>query len=349
MSAHREAETGRPILGLAARTRDWPAWRRHAGASVLAAVAFGGLLLLRQGLPGAHFMLFLPAVLLSAALFGRSASIWAVALSAILAAAFLLEPKGLGVADPIEALALVLFICAGLLIEFVVAELVREIDKLEHESTTVRAALARAVEEDRLKDLRLQDMSHRIKNDLQFLSTMLQVEARSLEEGNGRAALLSAASRIGVVSRVHSLLQHGGQPFVEMKPLIDNLCADLRVSLVGLRPIAIREDVEHFLLPLHVARSIALIANELVTNALKYAFPDDRLGTVQIRLARVGDEITLLVEDDGVGLPHSAGPCGSGFGQKLVRSLAHHLGGVFTIGDEPSGTRCELRFPAPAV
>lgn len=339
-----------PLLEVAKRTRAWPKWGRYAGAAALALIGYAVQLLLRDEIRPHFFALSLPAILVSATLFGGNAGAWSVALSAALIGYFLLEPPGFAIAHPVDAMALVLFIGTSLLLVFIIEENFEALRRLGVEEAAEREALARASEADRLKGLLLQEMAHRTKNDLQLLSSMLQIEGRALEEGRGRASLLSAASRISVVSRVHSLLHYGGAPRVEMQTLIDDLCADLRVSLVGMRPMALRAEVESGLLPLEAARSAALIVNELVTNAIKHAFPDDRPGTVTVRLTREGEMLRLVVADDGVGNPEAAEstPKGAGFGQRLVRSLAQQIGGALTIRAEPlSGTRCELRFPAP--
>jgi two-component sensor histidine kinase len=176
---------------------------------------------------------------------------------------------------------------------------------------------------------------------------MLQTEARALEDYNARASLLAASSRVAVVSRVYALLQHDGGRDVWMRPLIDDLCANLRLALIGERPIALRTEVADCALEVDEARAVALIVNELVVNALKYAFPDERAGTVKVRLTREGDDLALTVEDNGVG-PASTEAMGLGSGHKLVRSLGQQLGGAAII--EPGadrGLRCELRFPAP--
>ncbi|MBY6240699.1 sensor histidine kinase [Methylosinus sp. Sm6] len=338
------------LLAAAKRSRAWPKWMRYAGATALALLAFLVQLLLRQDFPPhLFFALALPAVLFSVTLFGGNPAAWSVAVSASLTGYFLLDPPGFAIAGPVDAMALVLFIGMSSLLIFVVEDLVRELDRATLDATAAKGALNSLSEADRLKDLLLQEMAHRTKNDLQFLSSMLQIEGRALEEGRGRASLLAAASRMSVVGRVHSLLQRGGCARVDMQPLIDDLCADLRVSLVGLRPIALRAEVEWGLLPVDAARSIALIVNELVTNALKHAFPDDRLGTVIVRLRRDEDMLHLLVEDDGVGLS-ATGPTSKdvALGQKLVRSLAQQLGGVLRIAPAEKGMRCELRLAAPA-
>jgi two-component sensor histidine kinase len=336
------------LLASSAQIRAWPKWRRYVGASGLVLLAFGAQILMRDEVPPHLFPLYFPAVVAAAILFGGNPAAWSVTLGAGMTAYFLFQPRGFAVADPIDALALVLFVATALPLVFVMSEVLTEFDRRGREQKAAQEALAHATEADRLKDLLLQEMAHRTKNDLQFLSSMLQIEARALGDGDGRASLLSAASRIAVVGRVHSLLQRGGPPNVEMKPLIGDLCADLRISLVGLRPIAFRVEAESLLLPMDAARSTALIVNELATNALKHAFPDDRPGTVKIRLAREDDEIVLLVEDDGIGIPADTQQ-ESGFGRKLVRALAQQLGGVVANGSGEAGARCELRFPAPPV
>jgi two-component sensor histidine kinase len=336
------------LLATSRQTRAWPKWSRYAGATGLALIAFAAQMLLREEIPPQFFLAYFPAILFAVTLFGGNPAVWSVSFSAGLSGYFLFEPRGFAISDPVDALTLVLFIATALLLVFVVDELYRAFDRLDAEATRTKEALTRAIEAGRLEALLAQEMAHRTKNDLQFLSSMLQIEGRALEPGGGRASLLAAASRISVVGRVHSLLQRGGPPLADMKPLIDELCADLQVSLVGVRPVALRAEVEPCVLPLETARSTALIVNELVTNALKHAFPDERPGTVKIRLAREQSETVLIVEDDGIGLP-PAPPSRAGFGQKLVRSLAQQLGGGLTIRAEPTGTRCELRFPAPPI
>lgn len=339
----------RQLLAFAARARAWPAWSRIAAATCLALIALITQVLLTSNAPSHTFLLFFPAVFLGAVFFGKGAATWCVLLSAALSAYFLMEPEGFAVADPVEALALVLFVCISLLIVLVSDELTRELDQLHGDAHAVEESLRRAIESDRLKSLLLKEMAHRTKNDLQFLSTMLQVEGRALDNDKGKASLLAAASRIGVVGRVHSLLQRDDPGLVEMKPLIDDLCADLEASAVGLRPIALRTETQNCLLPLDRARSAALIVNELVTNSLKYAFPDERTGTVRVRLTRNEAAVELIVEDDGVGLEIVGPSKGNGFGHTLLRSLAHQLDGVLTIGAAEVGTRCVLRFPAPSA
>ena len=93
---------------------------------------------------------------------------------------------------------------------------------------------------------------------------------------------------------------------------------------------------------------IGLIINELLTNALKYAFLDERSGTVKVRFRREQDAFCLLVQDDGVGMSFERTPSGSGLGQRLVRSMVAQLQGTHEITPDQGapGTVVTVRFPA---
>jgi two-component sensor histidine kinase len=153
-----------------------------------------------------------------------------------------------------------------------------------------------------------------------------------------------------VLGRVHDRLTHGdGAAVVDLKTFLGDLCNDLRTSLAGLRPVAVRVELESHVRPMEQAVPLGLILNELLTNALKYAFPGEREGTISVRLERCGDELCLVVADDGVGLASTDGGGGgapAGMGQRLVRSLTQQLGGRVSIDSRPGeGTRCTVHVP----
>ncbi len=130
---------------------------------------------------------------------------------------------------------------------------------------------------------------------------------------------------------------------------ISGLCNELRTSMIGLRPVVVRMEIEDHDVLHDRAVSIGLIVNECLTNALKYAFPDDRAGTVVIRFAREGDTFVLLVKDDGIGIafeqPRSSG---TGLAQRLIRSMVAQLEGTYDIRPDAGdpGTIVTVRFPA---
>lgn len=104
---------------------------------------------------------------------------------------------------------------------------------------------------------------------------------------------------------------------VDTSEFIASLCDDLSAALIGLRPITLVVDAESHLMPQERAVPVGLIMNELLTNALKYAFPDERSGTVKVRFWRDQDSFCLRVHDDGVGMTFKRTPRGSGLGQRL--------------------------------
>jgi two-component sensor histidine kinase len=111
----------------------------------------------------------------------------------------------------------------------------------------------------------------------------------------------------------------------------------------------VKVDIENLRIDSKRAVSLGIIANELLTDAFKYAFPDDRGGTITIALRREGAETLFEVADDGIGLPPDFSEAGSaGFGLKLVRHLALDLRGRLEIGsggDGRGGSRYRLAFP----
>ncbi|WP_187144319.1 sensor histidine kinase, partial [Microvirga massiliensis] len=191
---------------------------------------------------------------------------------------------------------------------------------------------------------------HRVKNDLAALMALVRLQERSLADPAARAALSSTAERIHVLSRVHDRLRRADRAaVVDVGRFVTELCDDVRATLQGLRPVALRVTAENCLLPQEQAVAVGLITNELLTNALKHAFPEDRGGTITVRFARHEDGFELVVTDDGVGLSSNVAAGGSsGLGQRLMRSLAAQLGGTLEIGpgSGTSGTRAILRFPA---
>lgn len=195
----------------------------------------------------------------------------------------------------------------------------------------------------RQRGLLLDEMSHRIRNDMQRLTGMLQAQAAA--DPAAAAGLLRAAGRIQVLGRVHRrLARRAGGSAVDSRVFLEELAADLRAALLPDSGIALVIGAEAHPLPVAVAGDLGLVVNELVTNALKYAFPPGRAGTIRIYFAREDGLYRLTVADNGIGLPRSAGTGGSG--TRLVQALAGQLGGrLDRSGGEVGGTLCELRFP----
>jgi len=146
------------------------------------------------------------------------------------------------------------------------------------------------------------------------------------------------------VSELYSLLYSTGS-FGGLK--LDDYCARIVSPLVALAGnISLRTELESVHLQVKNAASIGLILTELTTNAVKYAFPAGRKGTVTVGLKKTGDGKAMLeVVDDGVGFPIGFDLASqAGLGLNLVQGLAEQIGGIFTIGKGVTGTRCTLEF-----
>jgi two-component sensor histidine kinase len=199
---------------------------------------------------------------------------------------------------------------------------------------------------EREKDLLLQEVHHRICNDLQRMSSLLQLE-RNGAGAEAAAKLDPANARIQVLSRVYERLQRQqDEAAVELGAFLAELANDLRAAHVGARPIAVRITADAELVNLRCAVALGLAVNELVTNALKYAFPNGRHGEIAIRFRREDGGCQLTVCDNGVGLPAgSAMPDGTGFEHRLVRELVQHLEGSVDV-KAAQGTCATITLPA---
>lgn len=203
----------------------------------------------------------------------------------------------------------------------------------------------------RRRELLHAELLHRVGNDLSLQVSMLQMQAAA--EPDAADALHAAAGRVHVLGRVHGRLSRGtdAEAVVESRTFLEGLVADLRAGLDGVRPVALTVVAESHPLPLASAGDVGLVVNELITNALKHAFPAGREGVVRVAFRRDGDVYELVVADNGVGAAPgrtARGNEGGGMGGQLVRALATQLGGrLEAAAGEVGGTSCTLRFPVP--
>jgi two-component sensor histidine kinase len=216
------------------------------------------------------------------------------------------------------------------------------------EDVTERVGLERehAIAGERIGML-LQELTHRVKNSLQIIAAMVSIEARAHKSGEGKAALERVSHRINALGQLYSQLSKANTvEAVDAATYLDELCRDLIASVhkEGSTLIEIETDIESELLPTDRAITIGLMVNELVTNAVKYAFPDDTKGTVLVTLKRAPGELRLTVSDDGKGV--DPGRADSGVGGRLIEGFAHQLGGQLKRESDNKGTTVSLTLPA---
>ncbi len=210
-------------------------------------------------------------------------------------------------------------------------------------SEGLRMGFERAVAAEQAKDLLLQELRHRTKNDLAMVVSVLSLQARGEKDDGTKAALENAISRIRAIAGAHD---HVG-PFtneaeIDIKEYLTKLCDHLAASLRDVRPIKMDVDVEATVMKSRDAIPLGLIVNELVTNALKYAFPDNRPGVVRVTLRNAAPR-TLIVEDNGGGL--ITGGSG-GIGTRLTKMLVKQLGGTIDWEDAEPGCRVRVTLAA---
>lgn len=192
----------------------------------------------------------------------------------------------------------------------------------------------------RIKSAMVQEVHHRVKNSLQNIASLLRMQARRSESKQVRTALEEAVNRILTVAVVHEFLAHQEAGTVDMREVAQRIIRQAReVMLTPERAIHLRLEGEAVYLPTQQATSCSLVINELLQNALDHAFDGDRLGTICVRLEDLGDRVSLVVEDDGRGLPEDfqVGRGGS-LGLQIVETLVtEDLKGTFELRRRAGG------------
>jgi two-component sensor histidine kinase len=238
------------------------------------------------------------------------------------------------------------FLATGLVTAATAEALHRAFFRATEANSMLSAANRRIAASEHEKELLLQELTHRFKNDLANIAGVLRLQARGAADAAARSELLAASERVHLIGRVHRQLGRAHEAAVlDVRDFLAGLCDDLRAAKIGARPIALSVRCAEARLPFADAITLGMIVNELVANALKHAFPGERPGTVAVSLQRAGEEYALEVADDGVGGTADAGS-GSGLGVRLTQAMARQLGGTFSAESGDRGRTCRVRFPA---
>jgi two-component sensor histidine kinase len=147
---------------------------------------------------------------------------------------------------------------------------------------------------------------------------------------------------------VHRALYRGAnRDMVDFGVYLQDLCAAVTDAFIHDDRIGVTVEVEAVAMPVDTAIPLGMIVNELVTNAVKYAYPPPEKGSIEVRLRRDEDRLLLSVRDSGRGLPEKTEErLGGGLGMKLIRSLVAQVQGeLVDLG--PPGTAFEIRLAAP--
>jgi len=204
----------------------------------------------------------------------------------------------------------------------------------------------------REKEAMLKEIHHRVKNNLQIISSLLSLQVEKLHDDATLIAMRESQNRVRSMALVHeTLYQSGNLGRIDLSEYVSALCRHLFRShgIDGAR-ICLSLNVAQESLDLEQAIPFGLIINELVSNSLKYAFPDALSGTIEVDFKIVSDRYYMLcVSDDGVGLPEGV-ELGSlqSLGLQLVQDLISQLSGCLTILRAPR-TEFRITFPLPSA
>ena len=192
----------------------------------------------------------------------------------------------------------------------------------------------------------LQEIHHRVKNNLQVVASLLSLQANSTEVPETRAALAESQGRVKSMALLHQLLyEHQSFAYVDLGDYLREL-ARHAIASTEVTNVNVEFDLTPLKLDLQRAVPCGLLVNELLTNACKHAFPDGRAGTIRLELHVPGesDMALLVISDNGVGLPEGfALGQSTSLGLQLVPLLAEQFGGEL-LARQGVGTRYELRF-----
>ena len=195
------------------------------------------------------------------------------------------------------------------------------------------------------KEILLKEVHHRVKNNLQIISSLLNLQAEALNDPRDRALFMESETRVRSMALIHERL-YKSEDFarVEFKEYIESLVVSLFHSF-GHGGVTYHVDVEEVRLPIDVAIPCGLIVNELITNALKHAFPGGRLGHITVSLHQESDGTFILeVQDNGIGLPEDLRPSeAKSLGLHLVSILTRQLQGELEI-QRGDGTLFRVHF-----
>ncbi len=218
-------------------------------------------------------------------------------------------------------------------------------EELEERVVTRTADLARA--RDRTEVL-LSEVNHRVANSLALVSSLVNLQSKSLGDRAAKDALAETQDRIFAISLVHKRLYSSSNVrAVALDEYLTGLLEHLRTSLRGLgHGVTLAFDIEPVELETDTSINLGVVVTELVTNAFKYAYTEG-IGEIRVQLRKLPDEqVELLVEDDGIGRAEGAPAKGTGVGTRIVNALSMSLGAKVEYRNRQPGTAAYLVFSA---
>lgn len=319
----------------------WPLWLRGGLSAAALGAAFVIQFPLEREVPGEPFLMFFLIVVGCTVGFGQTVGFFTAALSALLCVFFFEPGDSLRIKDAADLVQIELYaVLAGLT--------VFGLHRLRKMMDAVYEANRLLAESERQKQVLLSELAHRVANNFATIAALIQQRSVGVADPQAKSALAEATEQVRVMARIHNRLKAGNENIVlDSRRFMQELCDDVRVSLASNRPISIACTAASFPLSAIEAVPIGLLVNELVTNAVKYAFPNGRKGSIRVLLEQTGNGLRLSVIDDGVGMQSAVQ--GTGLGHRLSRALAQQLGSRLEVESSGNGTAVSLLFTPSAA
>lgn len=196
------------------------------------------------------------------------------------------------------------------------------------------------------KQVLLSEIHHRVKNNLSVVSSLLQLQCFEEEDPKVEAKLQESLYRVKTIARIHEQLYQTDQfSHVDLSKNLERLISDIIETLQTNTKIELDLHCEQVKLDMRQILPTSLIANEVITNVVKYAFPDQDSGKIAVHLSEENRRVKLKIKDDGIGLPDDFGTHKKGsLGLSLIETLTQQLQGDFSYRSHQKGTTFILRF-----
>ena len=185
----------------------------------------------------------------------------------------------------------------------------------------------------------LQEVQHRVANSLQIIASVLMQSARRVQSEEARGHLQNAHHRVMSIAALQRQLSMSTSGRVELLSYFNQLCQSLGASMIA-DPgrLSLEVKVDDSAVEADISVSLGLIVTELVINALKHAFPDDRSGVITVQYSSSGNDWTLSVSDNGIGMAAGVDAPKAGLGSGIVEALVKNLRGEIQLADAKPGT-----------
>ncbi|WP_435355958.1 tetratricopeptide repeat-containing sensor histidine kinase [Emticicia sp. SJ17W-69] len=194
-------------------------------------------------------------------------------------------------------------------------------------------------------ELLLKEIHHRVKNNLEVVASLIALQSAKINDPEIQDAMLASQNRVQSMGILHQKLyqsEHLG--FIEMKNYFQNLSENILDSYNQTDRIEVDINMEEIELDVDTAVSVGLIINELLTNSLKYAFPNEKKGNIKLSLENLDkDNLSLKISDNGIGKSPNTKTIGTGFGTQLVELLTRQIEGSFHEKND-NGTMISINF-----